>query len=67
MSDWPAQFERRLRADLNRVERQILIRWCVMLAAARCSPRCTSGRRMAERGPSMQRPEVPLPRLDAGR
>jgi hypothetical protein len=33
MSDQPAQFERQLRADLARFERQILIRWCVMLAA----------------------------------
>ena len=32
MSDRPAPFERQMRADLDRVERQILIRWCVMLA-----------------------------------
>jgi hypothetical protein len=32
MSNWSAPFERQMRADLDRVERQILIRWCVMLA-----------------------------------
>jgi hypothetical protein len=32
MSNWSAPFERQMRADLDRVERQILIRWCVLLA-----------------------------------